>query len=125
MCALCMDPDAPVATIWDNGALVKDTDVTAIKEKVKKNLLDSIEGAKEKHKVTKIKNKAKLEFVECKAMLTKLDEYKPENEFCPNDAGCTATADASVTSAWVVKDDNFAESKPTGGLRRELQAATL
>lgn len=45
MCALCMDPDAVLATIWDGGVLVKDSDVTAIKDKVKKNLLDSIDAA--------------------------------------------------------------------------------
>lgn len=75
MCALCMDPDAVLATIWDNGVLVKEADVTAIKEKVKKNLVDSVEGAKEKHKVVKLKNRKTLELLECSNLIKKIDDY--------------------------------------------------
>lgn len=123
MCALCMDPDAPLTSIWDGGVLVKDSDVTAIKEKVKKNLADSITAAQDKNKVLKIKQKATLTLLECNDVIKKIDDYKPQDLICPSDADCSKTADASVTSAWVVSDGALTVDNPTS--RRGLQSTSL
>lgn len=122
-CALCMDPDAPIEGIWKNGAAqVKDSDVTEIKSKVKKQLLDSLEGSKLSIVLAKADYLAVLTRLECKAGIDMINNFKPEDTLCKDDASCQTLADGAVTSAWTVKNDPLVGEMANS---RVLQASSL